>query len=151
MIDGNRLGPVLPRFRVRDDGLLLRPRLRRPILISWTKLNGVRIAPADGWSGRNASPGSRGYYALQVKLAGEWRRLGGRHRVHHAVLPLAVREAALGERNAPPPDEQALHTAYEMIRTRWEQAGGTPGDEDDNWPRPPSSSRPPPGRSHDRS
>ena len=135
MIDVNRLGTVLPRVRVQDDGLLLRPLFGRSFLVPWTNVKGVRIAPFDQWSGRNAAPGDHGRYVVQVKLAGEWRRVGRVRRVHHAVLPLAVRDELFGEAGARPLGEMIVHSGYELIRTRWEQAGGKPGDEDDNWPR----------------
>lgn len=79
---------------------------------------------------------------VQVKLAGEWRRVGQVRRVRHSVLPPAVRESLFGERGSRPFSEVILLGGYEVIRTRWEQAGGEPGDEDDNWPPPGRRARP---------
>jgi hypothetical protein len=135
VFDVNGLGRTLPRVRVQDDGLLLRPWFRRSLLVPWRSIKGVRIAPVDQWSGRGAAAGDHGCYMIQVKLAGQWRRVGGTRRVDHAVLPLAVREELFGERGSRPISELILHDRYEMIRTRWEKAGGRAGDEDDNWPR----------------
>jgi hypothetical protein len=134
VLDVNRLGPVLPRVRMSRDGLLLRPWVRRPLLVPWTSVKGIRIAPADRWSGKNAVPGGHGHYMVQVRLAGEWRRVGQVVRVRHSVLPPADRERLFG--TARTSQEVTLFSAYELIRTLWENAGGEPGDEDDNWPRP---------------
>ncbi|WP_030441762.1 PH domain-containing protein [Actinoplanes subtropicus] len=127
-------GRPLPRVRIRYDGLLLRPLFGRSSFVPWTKIKGVRTAPADQWSGPNASRGETGYYMVQVKLAGEWRRLGDIRGVQHTVLPPAVREELLGPRGALPASEVALLSGYEFIRYLWENAGGKPGEEDDNWP-----------------
>jgi hypothetical protein len=136
VLDMNRLGPVLPRVRISRDGLLLRPWFRRPLLVPWTRVKGIRIAPADRWSGKNAIPGGHGHYMVQVRLAGDWRRVGQVLRVRHSVLPLAVRERLFGAAGAWSSQEVTLFSAYELIWTLWENAGGEPGDEDDNWPRP---------------
>jgi hypothetical protein len=135
VLDINRLGPVLPRVRMSRDGLLLRPWFRRSLWVPWTRIKGVRIAPADRWSGKNAIPGGHGQHMVQVKLAGAWRRVGHVLRVRHSVLPVAVREGLFGEAGAWSSREVTLFSAYELIRTLWENAGGEPGDEDDNWPR----------------
>jgi len=134
VIDVNRLGRALPRVRVQGDGLLLRPLFRRSLLVPWTRIKGVRIAPVDRWSGRNASPGEFGYYMVQAKLAGEWRRVGAVCRVRHSVLPLALRENLFGAGGSRPRSEMILFRGYELLLTRWQQGGGKPGDEDDNWP-----------------
>lgn len=118
------------------DGLLLRPWFRRSLLVPWTRIKGIRIAPADRWSGKHAVPGGHGHYLVQVKLAGDWRRVGQVLPVRHAVLPLAVRERLFGEAGAWSSQEVTLFSAYHLIRTLWENAGGEPGDEDDNWPLP---------------
>ncbi|MGW4942090.1 PH domain-containing protein [Actinoplanes sp. NPDC004185] len=136
MLDLNQLGPVLRRVRIARDGLLLRPWLRPSLLVPWSKIKGVRIAPADRWSGKDAIPGGQGSYMVQVKLAGVWRRVGHILWVRHSVLPLVVREELFGEADAWSSQEQILFSAYELIRSLWENAGGEPGDEDDNWPRP---------------
>lgn len=135
MLDINRLGPVLPRVRLSPGGLLLRPWFRRPLLVPWTRIKGVRIAPANRWSGKNAVPGDHGSYLVQVRLAGEWHRVGPVLWVRHSVLSLAVRERLFGAAGAWSAQESALFGAYQQIRTLWENAGGEPGDEDDNWPR----------------
>ena len=127
-------GRPLPRARLRDDGILLRPRFRRSAFVPWTKIKGVRVAPADRWSGPAAVPGQDGYYMVQVRLAGEWRRVGEICRVHHSVLPYAVREKLFGEERSRPYEEVVLLQGYELVRTLWQRAGGKPGDEDDNWP-----------------
>lgn len=129
MIDVNRLGAVLPRVRIQADGLLLRPLFRRSLLVPWATITGVRIQPRDRWSGRDAQPGGHGYYMVQVKLAGGWRRVGAVRRVRHAILPLAVREELFGSR---PYQEMVLFRGYELISSLWRQAGGRSGDEDDN-------------------
>ncbi|MCU7725204.1 PH domain-containing protein [Actinoplanes sp. KI2] len=127
-------GRPLPRVRIQDDGLLLRPLFGRSSFVPWTKIKGVRTAPADRWSGPNASRGQDGYYMIQVKLAGEWRRVGEIRRVEHTILPPSVRENLFGPRHALPAREVGLLTGYELIRYRWVAAGGKPGEEDDNWP-----------------
>lgn len=132
VIDVNQLGRALPRVRIQADGLLLRPWFRRSLLVPWASIKGVRIVPLDRWSGRGASPGGHGHYMIQVKLAGGWHRIGHVRRVRHAVLPLALRENLFGPR---PFGEMILHSGYELILTLWTQAGGVPGDEDDNWPK----------------
>ncbi|WP_043511550.1 MULTISPECIES: PH domain-containing protein [unclassified Actinoplanes] len=135
MLDVNRLGPVLPRVRISQDGLLLRPWFRRALLVPWARIKGVRITPADRWSGKNAVPGGHGYYMVQIKLAGDWRRVGQALRVRHSLLPLVVRERLFGERGSWSSQEVILFSGYETIRILWENAGGESGDEDDNWPR----------------
>src|SRR4051812_32494062 len=69
------LGPVVPRVRMSREGLLLRPWFRRSLLVPWTRIKGVRIAPADRWSGKNAIPGDHGRYMVQVKTG--WRLAAG--------------------------------------------------------------------------
>jgi hypothetical protein len=136
VLDLNRLGPVLPRVRMSPAGLLLRPWFRRSRLVPWTKINDIRIAPADRWSGHAAVPGSHGRYMVQVRLAGDWRRVGHVLRVRHSVLPTAVRQELFGAAGAWTTQESTLFSAYRQMRALWENAGGKRGDEDDNWPGP---------------
>jgi hypothetical protein len=136
-------GRPLPRARLQDDGILLRPLIRRSSFVPWTKVKGVRVAPADRWSGPAAVPGEHGYYMVQVRLAGEWRRVGDICRVRHSVVPYAVREKLFGERRSRPYAEVVLLRGYELVSTLWQRAGGTPGEEDDNWPRLDRPERPP--------
>jgi hypothetical protein len=134
VLDVDRLGPVLPRVRIRPDGLLLRPWFSRPLLVPWTTVKGVRIAPAGRWTGPGAAPGTRPSYMVQVRLAGRWRRVGRARRVRHSMWPAGVREFLLGPGRAHTAEERILFQGYELIHTWWRNAGGTPGDEDDNWP-----------------
>lgn len=122
--------------RSSRDGLLLRPWFRRPLLVPWTAVKGVRIKPADRWSGRNAVVGSHSRYMIQVKLAGEWRRVGRILEVRYPLVPQAILESLFGAEAVEPTGEAALFSAHELIRSLWEDAGGEAGDEDDNWPRP---------------
>jgi len=128
--DVNRLGPVLRHVRLQPDGLLLLPLWSRPeLLVPWTRIKGVRI-----WPGLGDHPLGRRYrYAIQVRLAGEWKRVGRTLPVRHSVWPDDVREFFLGPHNVRTPDERRLLRAYELVRTLWEQGGGTSGDEDDRW------------------
>jgi hypothetical protein len=128
-------GSRLARVRVQRDGLLLRPWFRPSRLVPWTRIKGVRIAPLRRWPGPGGAPGGRSFYAVQVRLDGEWRQVGRTQRVHHSIWPADVREFFLGPQRRLTLAERILLQGYEFLRSAWEQGGGTPGDEDDNWPR----------------